>query len=143
MKKGLIAEIAILASITVGLVVLVLISFFYSSLGVGTVGSIKFTFESGYSNELSTTTGLITKSDYPLTRLDNLISEYAITGDDKLIPEIKKGLEQAFKDKYVELTVEDKTITIEGSPTSNYVIIYRRIPLLGGNSTEAKIWVYV
>lgn len=143
MKKGKVVEIALLGFLAIGLVILVVMSLVYGPLNIGTLQTVKFAFESGYSNELSTTSMFVSKSNYPLTKIENLVAEYTITGDNTIKNKINDTLGNTFSDKYVELVVEGNTITSGTcSKYKSYVVITRKIPLLDGNATEAKLWVF-
>ena len=141
----MIVEIAMLGFLTIGLVILVFMALLYGPLKLGTLQTVKFMFESGYSGELSTTSFLISKSGYftDFTDFNNLLAEYAITGDDHIKEKINDMLKKTFPDNLVILAVGDKTISTGICGKSNkYVIITRKVPLLDGNAEEAKFWVF-
>lgn len=141
-KKGMIAEIIILAFLIFAFVLLVFIYLFIGPAEMGTVDTIRFMFDEGYSNELSTSS-LLKSKYYSSTNMGNIIASYTITGDPDLKSPIKDKLEDVFEGTKVTLDAGENSIYINKDKSwDNYVIITRKIPLLNENAKRVSLWIF-
>lgn len=147
MKKShngsIIAGISALALLAIIVTVLVIVYFASGPVGVGGGNTIKFVFEKGYSNELSSSAFL--QSKYSTNRnLENIIASYGITDDVNLEPKIENKLSEVFKKNKVTLTIGEKSITYDpGGNWNNYITISKKIPLLGGEMKKVNLWIFI
>ena len=148
MKKshsGSVSGIILLALIGLIASIVVILYFAQGSVGIAGGKTIKFVFEKGYSNELSSSTFLQLEHSCN-TNMENIIASYAITGDENLESKIIDGLGRAFKNNKVTLTVGENSITYDPNPNinwANYIIISKKVPLLNGKMKKVNLWVFV
>ena len=146
MKKsssGSVSEIILLALAVFVVTIVVILYFARGSAGIAGGETIKFVFEKGYSNELSSNAFLQLEYFYN-ANMENIIASYAITGDGNLESKIRDGLGRVFKNNKVTLTIGDKSITYDpGGNWDNYIIISKKIPLLNGKEKKVNLWIFI